>query len=104
MTALPPGVAVNIDLKTVIEDAADDPCRRTATLVAGALREYAGQRRLFVSSFDPGLLLYLKSQRDIAAKPSLGLITWLFECVHSRGRLSWGSVGGWAWRSSWRCA
>jgi hypothetical protein len=26
-----------------------------------------------------GAVLELKSQRDIAAKPSLGLITWLFE-------------------------
>src|SRR6266702_4172655 len=54
MAALPPEVAVNIDVKTIIEDAVDPPGRRTAPLVAAALRAHAGRRPLFVSSCDPG--------------------------------------------------
>ncbi len=74
MAALPPGVAVNVDVKTIIEDALDPADRRTGALVAGALRRYEGQRRLFVSSFDPSLLMYLK---DALHGVPLGLITWL---------------------------
>ncbi len=49
MAALPPGVGVNLDVKTIIEDAVDPPDRRTAALVAAALRAHAGRRPLFVS-------------------------------------------------------
>lgn len=77
MAALPPGVAVNLDVKTIIEDAVDSPRRRTAALVAGALRAHAGRRRLFVSSFDPGLLACLREQDGFPARVPLGLITWL---------------------------
>ncbi|MBO0786886.1 MAG: glycerophosphodiester phosphodiesterase, partial [Actinobacteria bacterium] len=47
MAALPAGVAVNLDVKTIIEDAVDPPERRTATLVTAALRDHAGRRPLF---------------------------------------------------------
>jgi glycerophosphoryl diester phosphodiesterase len=77
MAALPAGVAVNIDAKTIIEDAVDPPHRRTAALLAEALREHAGRRRLFVSSFDPGLLMTLQDRRDEIGRVPLGLITWL---------------------------
>ena len=77
MAALPPGVAVNIDVKTIIEDALDPPHRRTGALVAEALARYAGRRRLFVSSFDPSLLTYLKERKDTLPGIPLGLITWL---------------------------
>jgi glycerophosphoryl diester phosphodiesterase len=77
MAALPAGVAVNIDVKTIIEDAADPPHRRTAALVASALRPYAGQHQLFVSSFDPSLLMYLRERKDTLPGIPLGLITWL---------------------------
>jgi glycerophosphoryl diester phosphodiesterase len=77
MAALPPGVAVNIDVKTIIEDALDPPHRRTGALVAEALGRYAGQRRLFVSSFDPSLLIYLKERKHALPGVPLGLITWL---------------------------
>jgi glycerophosphoryl diester phosphodiesterase len=77
MAALPPDVAVNIDVKTIIEDAADPPHRRTAALVASALRPHAGQRELFVSSFDPSLLMYLRERKDTLPGIPLGLITWL---------------------------
>ena len=45
MAALPPGVAVNIDAKTVIEDATDPTHRRTAALLAEALRKHQERRR-----------------------------------------------------------
>ncbi len=77
MAALPPEVAVNIDVKTIIEDATDPPHRRTAALVAAGLRAHAGQRRLFVSSFDPSLLKYLQECKDTLPGIPLGLITWL---------------------------
>jgi glycerophosphoryl diester phosphodiesterase len=77
MAALPPGVAVNIDVKTIIEDALDPPHRRTGALVAEALGRYAGQRRLFVSSFDPSLLTYLRERKGALPGVPLGLITWL---------------------------
>jgi glycerophosphoryl diester phosphodiesterase len=75
MAALPAHVAVNIDVKTIMEDAVDPPDHRTDALVADALRRHAGQRRLLVSSFDPAVLLHLKNQ----ALPGVpfGLITWL---------------------------
>lgn len=77
MAALPAGVGVNLDVKTIIEDAVDPPERRTAALVAAALRAHAGRRPLFVSSFDPGLLAYLRNQDGFPAPVPLGLITWL---------------------------
>lgn len=77
LAALPADVAVNIDVKTILEDAVDPPGRRTGPLVADALRKHAGQRRLFVSSFDPGLLMYLKDQQGARPEVPLGLITWL---------------------------
>jgi glycerophosphoryl diester phosphodiesterase len=80
LAELPADLAVNIDVKTIMDDAVDPPGRRTAVLVAGALRRHAGRRRLLVSSFDPALLLYLKDQRSAdraLAEVPLGLITWL---------------------------
>jgi glycerophosphoryl diester phosphodiesterase len=59
------------------ENALDPPHRRTGALVAEALGRYAGQRRLFVSSFDPSLLIYLKERKDTPPGVPLGLITWL---------------------------
>lgn len=77
MAALPTGVAVNIDVKTVIEDATDPAHRRTAALVADALREHQERRRLFVSSFDPSLLMILRNRKNTIDRVPLGLITWL---------------------------
>jgi glycerophosphoryl diester phosphodiesterase len=75
MAELPADVSLNIDVKTIMEDAIDPPAKRTATLVAKALRRYAGHRRMLISSFDPSALLYLKAQR-LPDLP-LGLIAWL---------------------------
>jgi glycerophosphoryl diester phosphodiesterase len=75
MAELPAGLALNIDVKTIMEDALDPPGARTGVLVAEALRKYAGQRRMLISSFDPSVLLYLRDQKLPAV--SLGLIAWL---------------------------
>jgi glycerophosphoryl diester phosphodiesterase len=73
MAALPHGVGVNIDVKTIVEDAADPAERCTGPLVGAALRELAGTRPLLVTSFDAALLVYL---RDLGLPDvPLGLIT-----------------------------
>jgi hypothetical protein len=69
IAALPPGVAVNIDVKTIVEDAVDPLDRRTATLAAAGLRAHAGRRPLFVSLSDPSLLVY---QRETGRFPGPG--------------------------------
>ena len=75
LSALPARVGVNIDVKTIIEDATDPEARRTYALVAAALRLYQGTRRFFVSSFDPALPLYLKDRKAEIGDVALGLIT-----------------------------
>lgn len=72
--ALPADVAVDVDVKTVLEDALDEPSRRTGALLAPVLRREAERRRLLVTSFDPSLLLFL---REEAPGVPLGLLTWL---------------------------
>ncbi|MEU5883194.1 glycerophosphodiester phosphodiesterase [Spirillospora sp. NPDC047279] len=72
--ALPPGVPVDVDVKTILEDAVDAPSRRTGALLTPVLRREAGRRPLLVTSFDPSLLLHLKE--ELPGVP-LGLLTWL---------------------------
>ncbi|TMR03492.1 glycerophosphodiester phosphodiesterase [Actinomadura soli] len=72
--ALPPDVAVDVDVKTVLEDAVDDPSRRTGALLLPVLKREAKRRRLLVTSFDPSLLAFL---RDGLPGVPLGLLTWL---------------------------
>ncbi|TQM71436.1 glycerophosphoryl diester phosphodiesterase [Actinomadura hallensis] len=72
--ALPPEVAVDVDVKTVLEDAVDAPDRRTGALLLPLLRREARRRRLLVTSFDPSLLTFL---RDELPGVPLGLLTWL---------------------------
>lgn len=74
LDALPATVGVNVDVKTVIEDAVDAPARRTGALLAPVLAAEARRRPLFVSSFDPSLLAYLKEH--LPGVP-LGLIGWV---------------------------
>ncbi|MDL4776077.1 MULTISPECIES: glycerophosphodiester phosphodiesterase [Thermomonosporaceae] len=71
---LPPEVAVDVDVKTVLEDAVDAPSRRTGALLLPLLRREARRRPLLVTSFDPSLLLHL---RDELPEVPLGLLTWL---------------------------
>ncbi|HEY8482311.1 MAG TPA: glycerophosphodiester phosphodiesterase [Spirillospora sp.] len=72
--ALPPEIAVDVDVKTVLEDAVDAPSRRTGALLVPLLKREAARRRLLVTSFDPALLAFL---RDELPGVPLGLLTWL---------------------------
>ncbi|MEV5569143.1 glycerophosphodiester phosphodiesterase [Spirillospora sp. NPDC052269] len=74
LAELPPEVAVDVDVKTILEDAVDAPSRRTGALLAPVLRREARRRPLLVTSFDPSLLTYLK---DEVPDVPLGLLTWL---------------------------
>jgi glycerophosphoryl diester phosphodiesterase len=75
LAALPSDVGVNVDVKTVIEDATDPARRRTHALLAGALRSYRGTRPFLVSSFDPSVPVYLADRAAQTGDPALGLIT-----------------------------
>jgi glycerophosphoryl diester phosphodiesterase len=75
LSVLPAGVGVNVDVKTVIEDATDPEQQRTHVLIARALRRYRGTRRFLISSFDPSLPTYLKDRITPGEDVALGLIT-----------------------------
>ena len=74
LAALPADVAVNIDVKTIINDAVDPPAHRTHALVAGVLEQEGRVRRFLVSSFDPSVVAYLAGRREAIGEASLGLI------------------------------
>jgi glycerophosphoryl diester phosphodiesterase len=75
LVGLPPHVAVNIDVKTIIDDAVDPPAERTYALVADVLQRQQGTRRFLVSSFDPSAVMYLAEHREPGGAVALGLIT-----------------------------
>lgn len=71
---LPTDVAVDVDVKTILDDAVDEPLQRTGALLLPLLRREARRRQLLVTSFDPSLLVFL---RDALPGVPLGLLTWL---------------------------
>jgi glycerophosphoryl diester phosphodiesterase len=71
---LPPAVAVDVDVKTSLEDALRPRRRTTAALVADLLRGEQARRELLVTSFDPAVLLIVRERTP--ALP-LGLLTWI---------------------------
>ena len=88
LDALPEDVGLDLDVKTVMEDAVDAPSRRTVSLLLPHLRREARRRRVFVCSFDPGLLLavredapevptawmpYVRNPADTAIPGALGM-------------------------------
>jgi glycerophosphoryl diester phosphodiesterase len=75
LTALPPDVGVDIDVKCVVEDATDPAPQRTHALIARTLRTRRGTRPFLVSSFDPSLPVYLAGRQDEIGEVPLGLIT-----------------------------
>lgn len=75
LAALPADVAVNIDVKTIIDDAVDPPAQRTYALLAEVLQRERGTRRFLVSSFDPSAVTYLADRRELTGAVALGLIT-----------------------------
>lgn len=72
--ALPVEAGVNLDVKTVLEDAVDAPARRTGQLLVPLLAAEAKRRPLLVTSFDAALLVDL---RDAVPDVPLGLLTWM---------------------------
>ncbi|WP_017603525.1 glycerophosphodiester phosphodiesterase [Nocardiopsis alkaliphila] len=60
LAAIPDHIGLDVDVKTVMEDAVDAPARRTVSLLLPYLRREAARRRVFVCSFDPGLLLAVR--------------------------------------------
>ena len=72
--ALPPDVALNVDVKTSLEDALRPRERTTAALVADLLARRAGRRRVLATSFDPAALLIV---RERAPAVPVGLLTWM---------------------------
>jgi len=75
LSALPAGLGVDMDVKTVLDDAFDPAGRRTHALVAQALSAQRGMRPLLVSSFDPSVPLYLRDRAGVAGDVGLGLLT-----------------------------
>jgi glycerophosphoryl diester phosphodiesterase len=75
LSALPAGLGVDLDVKTVLDDARDRAGRRTHALVAEALGAQAGTRPLLVSSFDPSVPLYLRDRAALAGEVAFGLLT-----------------------------
>lgn len=70
---LPAAVALDVDVKTSLEDAQRTRGETTAALIAGVLSREAERRRLLVTSFDPAALLIV---RERAPALPLGLLTW----------------------------
>jgi glycerophosphoryl diester phosphodiesterase len=74
LAALPPGVGVDLDLKTSMEDAARPAPATTAALLSPVARRTARERPVLVTSFDPAALATV---RALAPDLPLGLLTWL---------------------------
>lgn len=74
LEALPADVAIDFDLKPVLEDATGGMDATTAGLLLPVLRHELGRRRLLVTSFDVAALDWL---RDELPGLPCGLLTWL---------------------------
>jgi glycerophosphoryl diester phosphodiesterase len=92
--ALPPDVPVDVDVKTILEDAVDPPSRRTGSLLVPVLEREARRRPLLVTSFDASLLVHLRE--NLPGVP-LGLLTWhrfpLWHAVPAAAGLGLQAVG-----------
>ena len=71
---LPPDVAIDIDVKTSLEDALRPRDPTTAALVADLVRRAPRRSRVLVTSFDPAALLIV---RERAPGVPVGLLTWM---------------------------
>jgi glycerophosphoryl diester phosphodiesterase len=72
---MPAEVAVNVEVKSSLEDATRPRERTTAALVADLARREGERRRLLVSSFDPSVLMIV---RERSPDTALGFLTWLW--------------------------
>ncbi len=74
LEALPPGVGVNFDLKTSMEDATRERTQTTTAQLAPVAAREARRRPTLITSFDPSAL---DISRELAPKVPRGLLTWL---------------------------
>lgn len=74
LDVVPAGVPVDLDLKSVLEDATDMAGRRTDVLLAPLLAAEVHRRPVLVTSFDPAALLRLREAVPAAA---YGLLAWV---------------------------
>lgn len=71
--ALPPGIGVDLEVKTALEDALRARERTTGAHTARLAQRVAGQRPVLVTSFDASVLLI---SRRLAPTVPVGLLTW----------------------------
>jgi glycerophosphoryl diester phosphodiesterase len=70
---LPASVAVDLEVKTSLEDALRPRGDTTAALVADLVARESGRRQVLVSSFDPSAILIV---RERVPDVPIGLLTW----------------------------
>jgi glycerophosphoryl diester phosphodiesterase len=70
---LPPEVAVDLDVKTSLEDAQRPRGETTAARVAALVARESERRHMMVSSFDPAAIVIVK---ELAPRVPTGLLTW----------------------------
>jgi glycerophosphoryl diester phosphodiesterase len=74
LSALPPGVGVDFDVKTSMEDAVRGRAETTMAQLAGVARREASRRPTLISSFDAGAL---DIARELAPAVPRALLTWV---------------------------
>jgi len=74
LAALPPGVGIDFDVKTSMEDATRDRAATTMAQLARVAAGEAGRRPTLISSFDAGAL---DIARELAPGVPRGLLTWV---------------------------
>jgi len=74
LEALPPGVGVDFDVKTAMEDATRGRAETTMAQLASVAGREAGRRPTLISSFDAGAL---DIAREVAPAVPRGLLTWV---------------------------
>jgi glycerophosphoryl diester phosphodiesterase len=74
LDALPPGVGVDFDVKTSMEDATRERGQTTMARLAPVVAREARRRPVLVTSFDPSAL---DIARELAPGVPRGLLTWL---------------------------
>jgi glycerophosphoryl diester phosphodiesterase len=74
LAALPPGVGVDFDVKTSMEDAVRGRAETTMAQLAGVARREERRRPTLISSFDAGAL---DIARELAPRVPRALLTWV---------------------------
>ena len=71
---VPPGIGLDLDVKSSVEDALRPRTATTAALLGPVAARLAAERPVLVTSFDPAALLVV---RETAPGVPLGLLTWI---------------------------